>query len=96
MEWQHLQNQLFGRFGLAIGWNKKNSPRNLCSHVIFIVFFNYLIEIAGGDVFVAVQNKKVTIFLLVAVCNEAHRQSIRGACTRRGGEGVSRKSSLVT
>ena len=26
----------------------KNSPKSMCSHVIFIVFFNFLIEIAGG------------------------------------------------
>ena len=27
----------------------KNSPKNLCGHVIFIVFFKYQIKIAGGD-----------------------------------------------
>ena len=27
----------------------KNRPKNLCSHVIFIVFFKFYIEIAGGD-----------------------------------------------
>ena len=27
----------------------KNSPKNLCSHVIFIVFFKLELEIAGGD-----------------------------------------------
>ena len=27
----------------------KNSPKNLCSHVIFIVFFKFEIEIVGGD-----------------------------------------------
>ena len=27
----------------------KDSPKNLCSHVIFIVFFKFQIEIAGGD-----------------------------------------------
>ena len=27
----------------------KNGPKNLCSHVIFIVFFKFCIEIAGGD-----------------------------------------------
>ena len=27
----------------------KNSPKNLCGHVIFIVFFKLQIEIAGGD-----------------------------------------------
>ena len=36
-----------------------NSPKNLCSHVIFIVFY-----------FVAVLNKKVANFLLVAVHNK--------------------------
>ena len=48
MEWQHRQNQLLGQFGSAVGWNKEQ-PKKLCSHVIFIVFFKFLIEIAGGD-----------------------------------------------
>ena len=48
MEWQHRRNQLLGRFGLAVGWNKKNSPQNL-GHVISIVFFEFEIEIASAD-----------------------------------------------
>ena len=30
-------------------WLEKNPPKNLCSHVILIVFFKFYIEIAGGD-----------------------------------------------
>ena len=69
-----------------------NSPKNLCSHVIFIVFYKFWIEILVVMVsinffwklkhfdihtyiyiyiyFVAVLNKKVANFLLVAVHNK--------------------------
>jgi hypothetical protein len=37
-----------GQLGSAIT-GIKNGTKNLCSHVIFIVFFKFLVEIAGGD-----------------------------------------------
>ena len=91
MEWQHHWNKLLGKFGLAIAWNKKNSPKNVCSHVIFIVFF-FKKEIAGGDginqFLLKTQNflyriclcscrKKGHNFLLVTVHNEVDRWSVR-------------------
>ena len=45
----------------------------MCSHIIFIENLIILTHIVG------VQNKKVTNFLLVAVYNEEHRRSVRGA-----------------
>ena len=49
LEGQHFQNQLLGRFGSAVGKNKKTAKKT-CAAMSFSFFsLNPLIEITGGD-----------------------------------------------
>ena len=50
VEWQHCQNQLLGRFGSAVGWNKKQ-PKKHVQPCHFHRFLTILIENTGGKDF---------------------------------------------
>jgi hypothetical protein len=42
----------FSAFGpILLGWNKKQHPKNMCSHVIFVIYFRFSIKHGGAEDF---------------------------------------------